>query len=77
MYKGSGGFPPGPGGPGGPGGYPARSPQPGGYPGGGGGGGLPTRSPQPPTGGRGGGIPLQVGKVQDRALQTSLIYENV
>lgn len=72
-------FPPGPGGHGGPGGYPARSPQPGGsgnYPPGGP-GGLPNRSPQPSSGGGGGGIRLQVGKVQDRALQTSLIYENV
>lgn len=74
MYKGSGGYPPGPGGPGG---LPGRSPQPGGYPPGGPGGGIPTRSPQAPSSGGGGGIRLQVGKVQDRALQTSLIYENV
>lgn len=66
MFKGSGGSY------GGPGGYPSRSPQPPGGPGTP--GGLPTRAPQ---GGGGGGIRLQVGKVQDRALQTSLIYENV
>lgn len=67
MFKGSGGAY------GGPDGYQNRSPQPGGP---GAPGGLPTRAPQG-GGGGGGGIRLQVGKVQDRALQTSLIYENV
>lgn len=40
---------------------------------------MPSRGPPPPSqqGPQRGGINLQVGKVQDRILQSSLIYENV